>query len=137
MATNKAESLSTKQQKALAALVAQPTLPLAAAQAGVGHRTLCRWLAEDEAFKAEFRRIKQEIVGNAVYQLQKATNNAANALISLMNDLETPASVRLAAAKAILEMAIEAVKVEDLAARLEVLEQAQHLNGNGRGIKTW
>jgi hypothetical protein len=34
---------------------------------GVGHRTLCRWLAEHEAFQAEFRKVKQEVVNNAVY----------------------------------------------------------------------
>jgi hypothetical protein len=43
-------SLSRKQEKALTALLSQPTVAIAAAEVKVGQRTLYRWLAEDDAF---------------------------------------------------------------------------------------
>jgi hypothetical protein len=126
MAENKEKSsLSLKQQKALSALIAQPTIGLAAAASGVGERTIYLWLSSDANFQAEFRKVKAEIVSNAMYQLQKATNNAVNVALSLMNDPETPASTRLGAARLVLEMALESVKLEALEARIEALEQAQ------------
>ena len=126
------QSLSRKQEAALAALLSQPTIPLAAAQAGVGLRTLTRWLAEDETFKGEYRALQREIVNNAVYQLVKASNNAVNTLISVMNEAEAPASARVSAAKVVLEMAYRGIEMEDLSARIEALETQFNPNGHKR-----
>jgi hypothetical protein len=114
--------LTTKQAKALAALISQPTLGLAATHAGVTERTLYRWLAEDAAFKAEYLRLRREIVASATFALQKASNNAVNALVSVMNDPEAPASSRVQAAKVVLEMSLKALEVDDLEARIAALE---------------
>jgi hypothetical protein len=135
MAGNQGKSsLSKKQEAALAALLVQPTIVLAAAQAKVGQRTLCRWMAEDEAFKAEYLKLRQEIVRNAVFQLQKATNNAVSCLTSVMNDPEAPASARVRAAQAVLEQAFRALEIETVAERIERLEAAfaqQNARTNG------
>jgi uncharacterized small protein (DUF1192 family) len=115
-------SLSRSQERALAALISQPTITLAAAEAKVGQRTLYRWLAEDQAFKSEYLRVRRRIVNNAVFQIQKATDNAVNVTIGLMNDPETPATARLAAARTVLEMSLNALQVEELEERIRVLE---------------
>jgi hypothetical protein len=130
MAGNQQKSrLTRSQEAALLGLLTQPTIGLAAAQAKVGERTITRWLAEDEAFKSEYLRIRQEIVNNAVFQLQKATNNAVNSLISVMNDPEAPASARVRAATAVLEQALRALETEGLEERIAVLEQAYGSRG--------
>ena len=116
-------SLSRTQERALEALISQPTIPLAAGASKVSVRTIYRWLEKDDAFKAEYLRLRREIVNNAVFQIQKAANNAVNVVISLMNDPETPASVRLGAARATLEMCIEALKAEFLEERIQALEE--------------
>jgi hypothetical protein len=122
--TNQAQTvLSRKQQKALSALVAQPTLALAAAQVGVTPRTLYRWLAENEAFRTEYWRLQREIVNNATYQLVKASNNAVNCLISVMNDAEAPPAARVAAAKLVLEMAFRSIEMDELEVRIAKLEE--------------
>jgi ribosomal protein S3 len=129
---NKIESLSAKKEKALAALIAQPTLPLAAAQAGVGHRTLCRWLAEDEAFQNEYLKLHQEIVNNVTLQLQKSMNNAVNCLLSVINDPEESSTVRVAAAKEILALGYREFEVEILEQKLKALEGAhENVGFNG------
>ena len=108
--------LTRGQVKALAALVSQPTLTLAAKQARVSERTMYRWLSDNEPFRTEYRRLQREVVSNATYQLMKASNNAVNALTSVMSDPEAPASSRVQAAKTVLE-------TEDLEERLSNLEE--------------
>jgi hypothetical protein len=132
--TNQAQTvLSRKQQKALSALVSQPTLTLAAAQASITERTLYRWLAEEGAFRAEYRRLQRELVSNATYQLAKASNNAVNCLISVMNDGDAPPAARVSAAKLILEMAYRGIEMDDLGARITSLEERiEELSVKGR-----
>jgi hypothetical protein len=121
--TNQEEPvLSRNQQKALSALISQPTLALAAAQIGVTERTIYRWLNEDETFRAEYRRLQRELLNNATYQLVKASNNAVNCLISVMNDGEAPPAARVAAAKLVLEMACKGIEIGDITARIAALE---------------
>jgi hypothetical protein len=115
-------SLSKNQERALAALISQPTIPLAAVQAKVGERTLFRWLNDDGDFKAEYLRLRRKVVNNAVFQIQKASNNAVNCLISVLNDSEAPASARVSAARMILEMSFEALKFNELEGRIAKLE---------------
>jgi hypothetical protein len=51
---------------------------------------------------------------------------AVETLEAIMQDSEAPASARVSAAKAVLEMAIKAVELEDLEARITALEQQAH-----------
>src|ERR687891_308479 len=108
------KSLTKNQDRALAALMSLPTLGLAAAQVGITERTLHRWINEDNLFKSEYLKLRREIVGNAVLQLQKASNNAVNCLISVVNDLDNPASARVTAAVKILELSFRGIEINDL-----------------------
>jgi hypothetical protein len=136
-------SLSHTQNRALAALVRQPTIPLAAAEAGVTDRTIYRWLAKDEAFKAEYLQLRREVVNNAVFQLQKATNNAVNCLLSVINDPEASSGARVRAATTVLEFSLRVLEAEDLDERIARLEQAsaeQAVRANGhnrRGVYSY
>ncbi len=116
--------LTRNQEAALIAILAQPTLALAAAQAKVSLATLYRWMYRDEAFRAEYLQLRKEIVGNAVLQLQKANTNAVNALVSVLNDPEAPASARVAAARTVLEMSLKALEAESIEERIAALEAA-------------
>ena len=116
--------LTRNQEAALIAILAQPTLALAAAQAKVSLATLYRWMYRDEAFRAEYLQLRKEIVGNAVLQLQKANTNAVNALVSVLNDPEAPASARVAAARMVLEMSLKALEAESIEERIAALEAA-------------
>ncbi len=63
-------------------------------------------------------------MGQAVARLQHMSTHAVTVLATVMADKTTPPSTRVMAAKSILEFAIRAVELEDLEARLAVLEQA-------------
>jgi hypothetical protein len=52
-------------------------------------------------------------------------------LVTILEDGEMPGSVRVSAAKTILEMALRGVEIEHLTARIEALEQTQKASLNG------
>lgn len=66
---------------------------------------------------------RREVVSQAVGQLQAACSVAVVALTDISQDVNCPASARVSAARTVLEMALKGVELEDLAVRVEELEQ--------------
>ena len=67
------------EDRALAALLSEPTIAQAATAAGVSESTLLRWLAEP-SFKARYRDARRQVVELAVTGLQQATSEAVATL---------------------------------------------------------
>ena len=110
---------SAKQEKALAALLAEKDLKSAALAVGVSEATLFRWL-KDVEFVAEYRRLRRDAVEQSAAQLQRAASEAVEALQRNLT-CGNPAAEN-AAAKTILEQATKAVEIIDLQERLEAVE---------------
>ena len=115
-------TLTTKQEKAISALLSEPTIKQAAEKIGIGERTLHTWLAEP-AFVDAYRAARRDAVGQAVARLQQTATHVVTVLLTLMADKTTPAAVRLNAASKVLDLSFKAVELEDIQARLEALEQ--------------
>ena len=109
------------EDRALAALLSEPTIVQAAAKAGISESTLSRWLAEP-SFRARFREARRQVVEQAISALQRATGEAVDALRRNLT-CGVPAA-EISAAKAIVEQAIKGVELVDLVERVEQLEQA-------------
>ncbi len=122
------EKRSRKEDLALAALISEPTLGEAAKKVGISEVTLWRWL-QDPEFQEKYRTARRQAVSQSITQLQKISSEAVQTLRDVMNDKETPPASRVTAAKAVLEMSIKAVEVEDLAVRIEALEKAAEVAG--------
>lgn len=117
------EKRSRKEDLALAALISEPTLGEAAKKVGISEVTLWRWM-QDPEFQDKYRTARRQAVSQSITQLQKISSEAVKTVRDVMNDKETPPASRVTAAKAVLELAIKAVEVEDLAGRVEALEKA-------------
>jgi transposase-like protein len=115
--------LGRKQEEAVAALLTQRNVEEAARAAGIGTRTLLRWMKLPE-FQAAHREARRAAFGQAVARLQQGTSAAATTLLKTMIDPNTPASVRVRAAEVIFNHAGKAIELEDLEARLAALERA-------------
>ena len=113
--------LSRKQEAAIVALVSQPTIKDAANAAGVNEATIFRWLQLKE-FQEAYRVVRRESVKQAVARLQQATSQAVDTLSDVMSNATTFPAARVSAAKAILDFAMKAVELEDLAERVSELE---------------
>jgi hypothetical protein len=118
--------IGRKQEDAIAALLTQRNVEDARA-AGIGVRTLLRWLKLPQ-FQNAYRQARREAFGQAVSRLQQGTSAAATTLLKIMIDPSVPASVRVRAADSVFNHAAKAIEIEDIKARVEALEQAA---GNG------
>jgi DNA-binding MurR/RpiR family transcriptional regulator len=117
------EKLTRKQEVAIAALLTAPTIADAAHAASISEPTLWRWLQRDD-FQAAYRQARREAVSQAVAYLQRVAGEAVDTLRAVMQDAQKPASARVSAARAVLDLAIRGVELEDLEARIHVLEQS-------------
>jgi hypothetical protein len=122
-------SKSRRRSAALAALLQQPTLELAAAQAGIHAATLQRWLRQAD-FLADYRAARRQVTEAAVGHLQQLTAEAAVVLRRNMGCGHAGTEVR--AAVAVLEQAAKGIDVFDLADKVAALEaQLQEVMARG------
>ncbi len=110
---------SSSQKRARKQELEEPTISKAAKKAGVGERTLLRWLKLDD-FQAAYRIAQREVLSQAIAQIHQATSESVKTFRAIMMDESAPASARVAAAKIVLEVAIKGVERED---RLNAIEQ--------------
>ena len=116
------DDLTPQQQSALVALLSCPTYSAASAQSGISPATLWRYM-QDETFACRLREARAVVVSQAVLRLQYAASDAVKALHDLVNNAEASGSVRVAAARVIIEQTFRAVELDELRARLNELEK--------------
>jgi hypothetical protein len=124
VASRDRQHVTPRQEKAIAALINETTVPRAATAAGVGQRTLHRWLREP-AFAAEYRRCRREAFSQAIALTQRYASLAVTTLAKVMDDPAAPHTAKVSAASAMLKFGREGIEMDDLAARVEELEAAQ------------
>jgi hypothetical protein len=126
--------LTARQERAIRALLSCPSIESAAAEAGCSRRSIELWLRDNAEFKATFLEARRAIMDAAVLDLQRAYSQAANVLISLLDD--TNSHVQLRSADLIMSRADKWIETEDLEARISALEQQVglfKLNGHNGG----
>lgn len=117
----KANGRKKSYERAALALLEHPTVAEAAHSVEVSETTLYRWMNEVE-FQDVYRAARREVVRHSVARLQRACRTAVDTLTDVMECSESPASARVTAARAVLEMAFKAVELEDIEARVTALE---------------
>ena len=115
--------LTPKQEQAIIELLAQPSVRKAAEVAGVGERTLYRWL-EEPAFAAAYKKTRREAFKQAMGLTQRYAPVAVSTLAQITTDKTAPHSARVSAAQALLKFSRESLELDDLAERISALEHA-------------
>ena len=127
---NNGSLLPPKQHRAVIALLENPTVVAAAEAAGVSHRTLTRWLAEDIEFQDALRDAQRRALDQTISQLASAAPLAANVLTDIANDEAVSAAVRVQAASKILSELRQhmplAVFSDDIGRIKEVLNELEN-----------
>ena len=126
--------LGRKQEDAIAALLTQRNVEEAARTAGIGVRTLLRWMKLPE-FQNAYRQARREAFSQSIARLQQGTSAAATTLLKVMIDSSVPASVRVRAADSVLNHASKAIEIEDIEARLSELERATEASRQMKNTK--
>lgn len=114
--------LSSAQEQSILALLTEPSIAAAASKAGVGERTLHRWLRQAD-FANEYRRSRREAFAQAIGLTQRSSAGAVAVLLRIMHDPKATWSSRVNAASHILRFARESIELDDLVARIDALEQ--------------
>jgi len=104
---------------ALAVAAGKP-IATAAAEAGIGERTLYTWLRKTE-FKRRVDELRDRLVSEAVGKLSKSMGSAADVLEKLLRSRDE--GTRLKSSRAILELAVRLRDHDEMARRLADLER--------------
>ena len=104
----------------LASLVSGATIANAASRAGIGERTAYRRL-DDPSFRAELSGLRHQLLEDTVAEMTAASLEAARTLRALIGEGEA-ATIRLGAARAILELGIRVRDQAELSGRVDAIE---------------
>lgn len=123
---SRASAINTaaRHERAIMALVSNPTIKLAAKQCKISESTILRWLRDCPEFITAYREARRQVMRHAIAQLQSASSVAVTTLQDVAQDADAPAAARVSASKAILEMAVKSIEVDDFDARISALEGA-------------
>jgi hypothetical protein len=108
-----------RQERAIIALLAEPSIEAAAKTAEVSDVTIWRWMKLPE-FRAKLRDARRAVVEGAIGRLQAAATEAVETLRRNLT-CGTP-STEVRAATVILDQAVRCLELFDLAERVEHLE---------------
>ena len=113
-------SLTRRQLHALPFLISNPSIELAAKQAGVSPKQIFDWLNQP-AFRQELENRKNEAVNQAVDRLKATASKACETLIGLLDNAESE-SVRHRVAVDMLNMTLKYMEFKDVEQRIRKLE---------------
>jgi len=116
------DGLPPRHEKAILALLNNPTIARAAEAAGVDESTLHRWL-RDPAFASAYKRARAESFGQAVGLTQRYAGAAVQTLVKIMADPAAATASKVAAATSLLKFGREGVVLDDLEERVAKLER--------------
>ncbi len=121
--TGHGERFGRKKEQAIVALLTQRSIEkaarvagMAARVAGIGTKTLMRWLKIPE-FQEAYRKARRDAYSQGIARLQQAASAAASVLLRIRADPKEPAASRVRAADRVLEHAANAFALEDLQVR--------------------
>jgi hypothetical protein len=114
--------LGRKQEAAIAALLTAGTLAEAAQGCGISEATLWRWQQQPD-FAELYKQAKTALLAVVTAKLRKQAGSAVDTLAALASNPENPAGARVSASRTIVELALRAHELEDLAERLTALEE--------------
>jgi phosphomannomutase len=113
-----------QREQLILAMLQQPTWQKAAASIGISEVTAWR-IRQTPEFRREYLQARREAVSQSLARLQQGAGAAASTLLKIIVDPSNSAATRVQAASRILEHAKQAFVLEDLALRVNDLEQIQ------------
>lgn len=119
---NQIDKLTPRQKRALTALLSAPDKKAAAELAGVGYRSLNRWLTDD-LFTAELRRAESDIIAAAVRSLIADLAKNIKTMRTIRDNDQAAEAVRLRACQ-VIDQSLLKWRENDFENRLTALEKA-------------
>jgi ACT domain-containing protein len=118
--TAQERTLSERQQKAIAVVLAARSIAEGVKKAKVSRTQFYEWL-RDSAFKEEFERQRQELIDLALHELRVSAGEAVEVLRALLKSEQD--GVKLRTATAILDHIGKFIELENIEKRLSEIER--------------
>ncbi|MBM4425001.1 MAG: hypothetical protein FJ030_16740 [Chloroflexi bacterium] len=115
--------LTARKARAIASLLKETDVSSAAKAAGIGERTLHRWL-RDADFQRELKAAEGRAIDTAVRRLADLTGTAVEKLRDAMTAKDAPLSAQVRAADIVLSRLLELRQLSDFESRLAAIEDA-------------
>ena len=125
------QTLSTKQRKALEALLQTGEVSTAATVAHVHRDTIYRWLKQP-AFQAAVREAEAQAIDEVSRVLIRLSKSAVGTLAAAMAERDAPIGPRIRAADITLSRLLQVRELAVLEDRLTALEQAAGIDGGSK-----
>ena len=122
---NHLNGLTTRQDRAIAALLKSPSIAAAARKAEVGESTLRQWLREDKNFQRKLRGLREEALSHGALQLQHGVSKAVGKLYDLIDSNKGIEPGRASLVRTALEYAYRSNVYSDVLERMKTLEADQ------------
>jgi len=113
---------SLKREKALTALMTNPTIKGAAEECGIAEKTLHAWLKEED-FASKVKAAQEEVTRQAIGRILLSIGRSIETLEDIMQDATNNASPRVAAARTLLDYGFKVYELQTVQQRLEALER--------------
>jgi len=114
--------LTPKQERAIEALLSEPTTKKAAETAKISEVTIYRWL-NDPLFTLTYKAARGRLTEATLTALQSTSALAVETLRTVMADVTAQASARVGAAKTVLELGLKAREILETEERLKAIEE--------------
>ena len=121
---NHLNGLTTRQDRALMALLEAPSIVAAAHKAEVGESTLRQWLREDENFQAMLRLIRHETLSHVTTRLQQEAEKALESASNMLASKRRIEPGRASLIRTLLDFAFRSNAHSDIAGVVRSLETA-------------
>lgn len=116
------KKLTTKQERALEALLQGNSQRDSAEIAGITPRTLRRWCREDEQFIAELELRSHSLLSRATIQLGGALEMSADLLRAVLSNEDLPVSIRIRSANLIFRNYFKFFELQSIDQRIARIE---------------
>ena len=124
------DGLTPQQEQAIIGLINETSVAAAARASGVGQRTLHQWINDDKRFMAAYRAARRQAFDQAIALTQRYASLAVTTLAKVMADASAANAAKVSAATAMLKFGRESIELDDLAARIEMLESDREDEGD-------
>ena len=114
-------TVTGKKARAIAALLSEKSVAAAAEAAGIGTRTLFRWLQEPE-FQSALVQAESEAIDAATRRLIGLQSAAIDTLHDTLSDRKALPGIRMRAAQSILDFLMRLRELRNIEKRLAALE---------------
>lgn len=121
MAGRPVDGLTPAQEQALAALLKEPTITLAARSSGISESNIYRWLKEP-LFKSAYREARREALSHSIGLIQQCVPHAVQCLMNLVKDPSCPHATKATASGMLIKFGRESIEMDELVERVEALE---------------